>query len=682
MHLRMWMVDIAREQSPSYEHLRTFLDATREGGYNAIGLYLEHRFAYPSTPWAHGKGAVTPDMIEHLQRDYKDIQIIPFVNLLGHYEGMLYTEYGKRYREELFKGMQADPSNPEFVDLAGRIIDDTIAIFKSEIIHIGGDETWQLGQCAKCKERVAEYEGSDRDTAIPQHRNTESPDGKALLYGHHFGPLAQRVVDAGRRPAVWGDMFFDHPQALELIPKETLIFDWRYFGGNYETSKKLQDKGFEVVGCPAIHTYNATWCHLPQSEMNVRQVARDSVALGLHGVCVTTWENGLMGNYETILPAIVASGKILRVAEDMPTELSAPPLTPSAEDLAGLTINPTDQLTDPNDSFQDAVSIANGVALGVVAMAVKAATCRITMEPRSDGASLSVEAPIGRTPSGSIDDAEIAAGVARRLRLWANLDPIRDHNVEMGAITGTCGGQPFRLNLRTERTPLGLQCTLSSEQFAALDYADLTDAPAFLAEYRAKGEQYEGWARLMGCELQAAGGTFRFGGIRSSLKVRLLLNANPFLAWLHHQEELTGEVGDKALALLDHAIQAAPDAATRGVSEFARGAIEFVRYADQARQAYAQELPGVAIASLSPCRQLFDNMARTAKATHLRIGGSLADIERCRVAREHVETAIRRIKEFGDGSLGYLPAFEHLTHPKFMPHDQAAWWLINRWANE
>jgi len=107
-----------------------------------------------------------------------------------------------------------------------------------------------------------------------------------------------------------------------------------------------------------------------------------------------------------------------------------------------------------------------------------------------------------------------------------------------------------------------------------------------------------------------------------------------------------------------------------------------VRYAEQARQAYANGLPGVATSALAPCRQIFENMEKTARATQLNIGGSLADIERCRIAKEHVERVIKRIKEYGDYSLGYLPAFEHITHPKFVPHDQAAWWLINRWANE
>lgn len=526
------MYDIAREQSPTLGDLRRFCDLTQESGFNAIGLYFEHRFAYPSTPWSHGKGCVTPESIDILQQEYKDLQIIPFINLLGHFEGMLYTEHGKRYREELFKGMQADPTNSEFVALAHTLVDDTLKIFNSEIIHIGGDETQQLGAGAQSKAKVAEFE------------QVEGVDGKARLYGDHFGPLAQRVVAAGRRPAVWGDMYLEHPQALDLMPKETLIFDWQYFKNPIETSRGFAQKGFEVVTCPAIHTYNATWCHLPQSEQNVRDCLSAAHELDAYGVCVTTWECGLFGNYETLIPAIRACGGLLS---------------------------------------QEAEQGAGG---------------------REQGAGEEVE------------------------------------------------------------------------------YKELTDAPAFLAEYQKESEAYGEWARLMGCELQSAGGTFAFGGIRSSIKVRLLLNANPFLCWMHHQEELTGEVGDKALAILDHALAMGEDSSTRGVAEFGKLAIQFVRYVDQARQAYAQGLPGVAVASLTPCRQIFDQLEKIATATNLNVGGSLADIERCKIAREHVDRVIRRIRDYGDGALGYLPAFEYLCHPKFVPHDQAAWWLINKWANE
>ncbi len=529
MQLRMWMYDLAREQTPSLEHLRRFCDVTLDGGYNAIGLYLEHRFAYPATPWAHGKFALTPDAVGHLQREYPQLQIIPFINLLGHFEGMLYTEEGKRFAEQRFAGMQACPCNPEFVDLAKSIIDDTVDAFNSEIIHIGGDETWQLGQCPKCAARI------NTQDPIP---NTRDP--KAILYGEHFGPLAVYVKSKGRRPAVWGDMYLDHPAALGYMPKETLIFDWQYFKSPLDTSRKFKEQGFDVVCSPTLHVYNAVWMHLPQSEANVIEAAAAAHDLDAFGVCVTTWEAGLFGNYETLLPAIKASGRLLAEEKLKPTTLT---------------------------------------------------------------------------------EEERKAGI------------VPDHH-------------------------------------------------AFLAEYAAESPDHREWAELMGVQLQNLGGCFAFSGTRSSLKCRLLLYSNPFLAWLYHAEELNGEIGTQSLEILERAVQVAPNVNYRGVAEFVKSAIMFVRLADQARQAYAQGLPGVATASLAPCRQIFDHLESIAKANHLNIGGSLADIERCKIAREHVERVVRRIKEYGDGSLGYLPAFEIITHPKFVPHDQASWWLINRWANE
>jgi hypothetical protein len=571
----MWTYDLAREQFPTLDHLRRICDLTRDSGFNALGFYTEHRFAYPSTPWSHGVGAVTPEMVQTLQDEYREIMIIPFVNLLGHFEGMIYTEHGRRYAEEKFAGMQADPSNPEFVELAHRIVDDTLAIFNSPIIHIGGDETWQLAACAKCKERVAQAEASG-----------EGVDGKAVLYGEHFGPLARKVLEAGRRPGVWGDMFFDHPQALDLMPKETLIFDWQYFKGPGETVPGLMEKGFEVVCCPALHTYNATWLHIPQSEKNVREHAFGAREIGAFGVCVTTWENALMGAYDTLFPALRACGRILGLAEGGETE---------AERGAGATSGSPAKLPGSGDVLAEQMLLYT-------------------------------------PPSGDYH------AMAR---------------VHSAQAAGSEAGERV-----------------------------LPGEGAFLAEYERESAWHRDWARLMGQELQGAGGTFAFTGIRSSLKVRLLLNSNPFLAWLHHADELSGEVGDKALAIVDEAIRVAPDGAYRGVSEWARSAIDFVRYAEQAHQGYAAGLPGVAVASLAPARQVFENLEKIARATHLRIGGSLADVERCRVAREHVERVMRRITDYGDGSLGYLPSFEHLTHPKFMPHDQAAWWLINRWANQ
>lgn len=496
------MLDVAREQNFSYDHLREFAQLSLNAGYESLGLYLEHRLAYPSLPWMHGTGSLQPAVVKKLQAEFPSLRIVPFINLLGHFEGFLYTEEGKQYREARFQGMQACPSNPDFVTLCRNVIDDTLDAFASDLVHIGGDETWQLGQCDSCKAKVEASQG----------------DGRAELYGQHFGKLAHYVLERGRRPAVWGDMLLSHPEAATYLPKETLVFDWQYFGGVRESATKFVDLGFEVVGCPAIQTYNATWMNLEASEHNVREVCTDVGELGLHGTCVTTWECGLMANYETLKPSLQACGEIL-----------------------------------------------NG-----------------------------------------------------------------------------------------------------------------TDTP-FMVSYLRESERYEEWARLMGIELATLGGTFTPGKIRSSLKVRLLLNANPFLAWLHHR----GEFDDgRALDLFERALAVAPNPACRVSSALGKGAVEFIRFAEQARQEYSQRNPGRAATALAPARQVFDELEKFAKVNHEMYGGSLADVHRCRAAKEHVERVMNRIKQYGDGSLGYLPAFEHLTHHKFIPHDQAAWWLINRWANE
>lgn len=526
----MWTYDLAREQSPSLDVLRNLCRLSLEGGYNAFGLYMEHRFAYPSAPWAAGKGAVTPDMVVTLIGEFPELQIIPFVNLLGHFEGFMYTEGGQEFSEESFVGLQACPSCSGFLQLAQSLLEDVLRIFKSDVIHIGGDETAQLGKCPICAQKVRKWEAEG-----------EGIDGKARLYGEHFGPLAQRVMEAGRRPAIWGDMLLEHSTAGSFLPKETLVFDWQYFGGATETSTTLMKQGFEVVLCPTLHTYNAPWFHVLESEQNIRIHAREARDMEAHGVCITTWEMGLFGSYDTLFPAIREAGKLI---------------------------------------------------------------------------SQSIES----TSAAEADDL----------------------------------------------LPL---------QFAEED-------SRFLKAYEETSPEMRAWAESIGVALQRFGPLFAFSKTRSALKARFLLYSNPFLLWLRNGKDLIDNEPQAILDLLNLALLRAPDEATKGITLFIRAAVEFILIAESSSVEYAEGRPEGAIAKLALSRGLFEDLEKVATRTHNRTGGSLADVERCRTAKEHVERVIVRMRKYGDGSLGYMPSFQMLTHPKFVPHDQAGWWLINKWANE
>ena len=494
----MWTLDIAREQCPTLEHLTEFAAASLEAGYDSLGLYLEHRFAFPSAPWAQGSGAITPETVNSLQRSFPALRIVPFVNLLGHMEGFLHSEEGSVLRESSFRGMQGCPSDAGFAKFCDGLLEDTLRTFDSDMVHIGGDETWELAKCPKC----ADPGGHD--------------DWKAELYGRHFGRLAKKVTAAGRQPAVWGDMFLEHPAALNELPRSTVIFDWQYFSGVKESAAKLVSGGFEVVACPTLQTYNSVWAHVEPSEANIREVSQDALDLGLKGVCLTTWECALFGAYDTLLPLVKAAR------------------------------------------------------------------------------------PMMDNPQG---------------------------------------------------------------------------APSFDSSLSA-------WAHLMGIELSKLGGVFSADGHRNRLKCRLLLYGNPFLAWMHHHRELSGGIGEAALELCARALLATDDEGEKGVTLFVRGAVEFVRIAEAAHRHYANDEPELAVRALAPLRQLFDTLELVANRTVKRIGGSQADAERCRMAKKHVETVITRIQRYGRRELGYLPSFDIITHPHFVPHDQACWWAVNKWGDE
>ncbi|RMF75595.1 MAG: hypothetical protein D6744_13225, partial [Planctomycetota bacterium] len=123
------MIDIAREQSPSETWLADLLRRTADAGFQALGLYLEHRYAYPSAPWAAAPGCVTPDMIARLRPIARSagVRMIPFLNTLGHMEGFIRTRGGEWLAEgRALYSAQICPSRQDCVRFARGLVSDAL----------------------------------------------------------------------------------------------------------------------------------------------------------------------------------------------------------------------------------------------------------------------------------------------------------------------------------------------------------------------------------------------------------------------------------------------------------------------------------------------------------------------------------------------------------------------------
>lgn len=296
-----WMMDVAREQSPSRARLLTWIERTAAHGFHALGLYLEHRYAYPSAPWSADPAALTPADARAVTAAGRScgVRVIPFLNTLGHMEGFLRAEGGQHLAEGGRKwSLQICPSRRECVEFARGLVQDALEAFDDEWVHLGGDEAYQLGECPLCAARAASI-------------------GRAGLYAEHYADLCRWTLDRGRRPCLWADMLLAHPEALERIPRQTLLFDWQYEKDPAPSTQALRGRGFDVICCPSVHSYDAAWCLPALTWRNVEEHRAAAERHGALGVLLTTWELTYFTNYESILPIIGAVG--LRLAGREPS---------------------------------------------------------------------------------------------------------------------------------------------------------------------------------------------------------------------------------------------------------------------------------------------------------------------------------------------------------------------------
>jgi len=141
------------------------------------------------------------------------LSVIPLVQTFGHLESLLVIPKYRKLRERKDDPRDLCPLHPESGEAVGRMIDDVLKLheeFGLSHFHLGADEVWSLGTCAKCRRYVAEHD-------------------KASLFLSHMNPIIDRVNAAGVRAIIWHDMARNWPvsQLRQLAGRADLMF-WGY----------------------------------------------------------------------------------------------------------------------------------------------------------------------------------------------------------------------------------------------------------------------------------------------------------------------------------------------------------------------------------------------------------------------------------------------------------------------
>ena len=269
--------------APEKEELCRFLKWFRAIGFNGVVLEYDCRFSWRSWP-----GAGTPlyseaDITEIGEFIHQlGLECIPLIQSIGHLGWALHEERYAAIRE-MGEETELCPLHPDSLPRILSWLDEAVKLHPhSRYIHLGADETTHLGSCPRC-------------------RAAASPENPLKNYLHHISQLCLHALDKGRRPIIWSDMLWNHPEAAEALPQETVLVNWQYRGeAPFPYIEELRQSGQEVWGASALQCMSpgyeaACMTNLSDRIKNVRNWQKSGLNL-IH----TTW--GRPNNFWTLYP--------------------------------------------------------------------------------------------------------------------------------------------------------------------------------------------------------------------------------------------------------------------------------------------------------------------------------------------------------------------------------------------
>ncbi|HVV56475.1 MAG TPA: family 20 glycosylhydrolase, partial [Mucilaginibacter sp.] len=274
--VRGFHLDLRIQVMPMPE-LKAFAKKLSENGINTLIMEWEGTYPYKNHPLISNRYAYTRAQIVDFVKycNGLGIDVIPLQQSFGHVEYILRNDRYKDLREDQQDYSQVCPlQTTQDSLLFSDLYADLASTHTSKYIHIGGDETHLLGHDERCRKKVAE-------------------EGKSKLYIDYIRMLCNIVIKMGKRPIIWADIALKYPEAIKLLPKQTILVDWNYGWdmNNFGDHQKLMESGLEIWGAPALRSYPDNY-FLTQWEKhfnNIRHFVPEARKLGYKGIIMTSW---------------------------------------------------------------------------------------------------------------------------------------------------------------------------------------------------------------------------------------------------------------------------------------------------------------------------------------------------------------------------------------------------------
>lgn len=278
------MLDVSRDKVPTLETLFSLVDRLAGWKINQLQLYLEHTFAYRGheVVWKDA----SPYSAEELRRldDFcrqRCIELVPNQNSFGHFHRWLRHEPYRQLAEvpegvkhpfgEEIEPFSLCPGDPGSLELLGDLYDQLLPNFRSRLVNVGCDETFDLGlgrSAAACEEK-----------------------GKERVYLEFLHSVDQLVREREHRMQFWGDIIVQRPELMAELPKEAIALEWGYEGDHpfAEHGAQFAASGLDFYVCPGTGSWNSLAGRSENTLTNLASAAVHGLAHGAAGYLITDW---------------------------------------------------------------------------------------------------------------------------------------------------------------------------------------------------------------------------------------------------------------------------------------------------------------------------------------------------------------------------------------------------------
>jgi hexosaminidase len=275
MRYRGFHDDLSRGPLPTLAFQKKQIRTFAAYKINVYSPYFEHTLVYASQPLiAPPGGAMSREDVRALvaYATQYHIDVIPEQEAFGHLHHILKYELYSPLAETPHGHVLA-PGQPGSIPLIAQMFAEIDSLFPSPFVHLGADETFELGR-GQTADRV-------------------KTEGLGAVYIDFLRQIEARLRPSGKRFLFWGDVAENSPDLVKTLPKDMIAVAWNYWSYDHfdPSLTPYSNAGMETWVAPGVSNWNRVYPDNHIALRNIQGFVRDGQRLGSTGVLNTSWDD-------------------------------------------------------------------------------------------------------------------------------------------------------------------------------------------------------------------------------------------------------------------------------------------------------------------------------------------------------------------------------------------------------